>query len=74
MGVSEPPWVNCFRHLSKSPAENWCAFESPECAGCPNAVPSHPSVGALEDPMKSYEIKGWLRGLQSCKVSVAIRN
>jgi hypothetical protein len=73
MGVSEPAWADCLRHLSKSPGDNWCAFESPECAGCPNAALSHHSVGSLEDPMKSAEIKGWLHGLKQFTVSFAVK-
>ena len=41
----------------------FCLFEFPGCAGCPNAF-REPSPSRLaEDPMKSAVLRGWIRGL-----------
>lgn len=32
---------------------DFCAFEFPGCAGCPNAFQANASVSASEDPLKS---------------------
>lgn len=73
MSLSQPAWADCLRHVSQSMDDNWCPFESPLCAGCPNAAAYHHSLGAVEDPLKSVEIKGWLRGLEPFRSAAANR-
>jgi hypothetical protein len=41
---------------------NACAFEFPRCDGCPNASRSVSTVRAVEDPINSVILSGWLHG------------
>jgi hypothetical protein len=41
----------------------FCLYEFPGCAGCPNAVRERPLSHSAEDPMKSAVLRGWIRGL-----------
>jgi hypothetical protein len=41
----------------------FCLFEFPGCAGCPNAFREQSLSRSAEDPMKSAVLRGWIRGL-----------
>jgi hypothetical protein len=41
----------------------FCLYEFPGCAGCPNAFRENPISRSVEDPMKSAVLRGWIRGL-----------
>jgi hypothetical protein len=41
---------------------DFCAFEFPGCDGCPNESGAVSSLEAVEDPMNSVVVSGWLQG------------
>ena len=41
---------------------DFCAFEFPRCAGCPNVSDQVNAVEAIDDPLKSRVLSGWLHG------------
>jgi hypothetical protein len=41
---------------------DFCAFEFPRCDGCPNISGSAQAFEAVDDPMKSAILSGWLHG------------
>jgi hypothetical protein len=43
---------------------DFCAFAFPRCDGCPNAPGPVNDIEAIDDPMKSDKLDGWLGGLQ----------
>jgi hypothetical protein len=41
---------------------DFCAFELPQCDGCPNESGSLSTLKSVEDPMNSAAVSGWLHG------------
>jgi hypothetical protein len=41
----------------------FCRYEFPRCAGCPDALRAEPICNSFEDPMKSAAVRGWIHGM-----------
>jgi hypothetical protein len=66
----QPVSVLCRFAMTAADAQSgceFCVFEFPGCAGCPNAVRFTQTVGSSEDPMKSMALSGWMAGASRSK-------